>query len=137
MHKILLLIFLFAGMSQAFGYSKTPNPDYSPGHACTIKDKDFDRYRYKEKIPYCRRNVSKKTKDSVCLRDGVKDRSNYTVDHIIPLSIGGSNSNRNLWCQNKKIHSGSVEYQLYRKMEEGTILQKDAIDFILNYKFKL
>lgn len=104
------------------------------GSLCTFDDPDFDEYRYEEAIPHCIRNVTTEKKIEICLRDGIKDRSEFTVDHIIPLSLGGSNHDDNLWCQHKSLAVTGLEYQVYKKLDTGDIKQQDAIDTILDAK---
>jgi hypothetical protein len=50
------------------------------------------------------RKVSAKTKAKVYAAYKVpkKDRSKYTIDHLIPLSLGGNNSTKNLWPEPEK-----------------------------------
>jgi len=106
-----------------------------PGSICTPDDPDFFEYRYPQKIAYCKRNVSHEKRVEICERDGVFDRSEYTVDHIIPLSIGGSNDDDNLWCQHRSLAVTRLEYQLYLKIKNGEINQDSAIERILRAKF--
>src|SRR4029450_8073014 len=50
------------------------------------------------------RKVSAKTKAKVYAAYKVpkKDRSKYTIDHLIPVSLGGNNSTKNLWPEPEK-----------------------------------
>lgn len=105
------------------------------GHLCAPEDPDFDEYRYEESIPHCVRNVTTEKKIDICLRDGIEDRTNFTVDHIIPLALGGSNSDDNIWCQHKSLAVTGLEYQLYRKLTLGEISQQEAIATIIEAKF--
>lgn len=106
------------------------------GDLCTSADIDLDAYRYEEQIPHCKRNVTTERKIAICKRDGVVDRSEFTVDHIIPLSIGGSNRDENLWCQHKSLAVTSLETALFEKLNKGEITQKEAIEQILEAKFE-
>lgn len=108
-----------------------------PGSYCTPSDPDFSHYRYPERIAYCFRNVATWRKDDICERDGVYNRSNFTVDHLIPLSHGGSNHDDNLWCQHKSINVTSLENRMYRKLARGEITREEAVKIILNAKFKV
>lgn len=107
-----------------------------PGSLCTPSDPDFLEYRYPERIAYCRRNVTTWRKIEICKRDGVYDRRHYTVDHIISLSVGGSNHDDNLWCQHEDLAVTDLEYRMFRKLSRGDISQVEAIDTILDAKFK-
>lgn len=105
------------------------------GDLCTSDNPDFDGVRYEENIPHCYRNVSTGEKNAICERDGVFDRTGFTVDHIIPLSIGGSNSRKNLWCQNNSLSVTGLEAEMYKMVKAGDITQKEAIKRILKAKF--
>ena len=107
------------------------------GDLCTPNNKDFSGYRYKENVPVCERNVSPATKDKVCKRDGVKDRTNYLVDHFFPLSLGGSNSEKNLWCEPKSLNTAPQEYKLYEELKNGTKNQADVLFEIKMLKTKI
>lgn len=106
------------------------------GDYCTVDNPDFDGYRYEESIPHCRRNVTTEEKDAICVRDGVTERTDdYTVDHIIPLSLGGSNSKNNLWCQHISLAVTPLETKMYTQLKDGKINQKEAVGTILKAKF--
>ncbi len=106
------------------------------GSLCTISDPDFSEYRYSEQIAVCKRNVTPERKNKVCKRDGVLDRRDFTVDHLIPLSMGGSNHDDNIWCQHKSINVTALEYEVYVDLRGGALSQKDAIEKVLRAKFK-
>ena len=57
------------------------------------------------------RNVSQATKERVYERYGVVARKpgEYEVDHLVPLSLGGSNALRNLWPQRVHTRWGTDE----------------------------
>lgn len=124
---------------QSFSYPMTPNPDLAQGALCDKKDIDYVGVRYKEKISYCERNVSSKLKaDIYALYDiPEKCKKYYTVDHIIPLSLGGDNSSENLWPEHKKVKATRpyLEQELYDALRRGEIKQKDAVKIILENKF--
>jgi len=106
------------------------------GSLCSPTSPDFKEYRYQEQIAYCTRNVSTERKNTICHRDGVDDRTAFTVDHIIPLSLGGSNDDDNLWCQHHSLNVTHVEFKTYQELRDGKITQQEAIDIILDAKFK-
>jgi len=107
-----------------------------PGDYCTPHDPDFKEYRYAEKVPYCNRNVMSWDKDRICERDGVEDRERFTVDHIIPLSLGGNNSEDNLWCQHRSLNVTGLEYEMYLDLRDGKKTQEEAVRVILEAKFQ-
>ena len=128
-------ILLFLLSVNVFGYAKTPMIWIAAGDLCNEKDKDFDGYRYADHVAHCKRKVSRKVKVKVCALYGVTDRKGYTVDHIIPLALGGSNKETNLWCQSRKIYSANLEFYYYRQLLKGKIRQAEAIHAIMAYKF--
>ena len=117
-------------------YPHVPDDAMTPGTMCTAQDKDFKELRYQEKIAYCQRNVSYGTKTALYKAYDVPeaDRSQYTIDHLIPLALGGNNSTTNLWPQNKIIYTGRIEYWLFCRLRDGTMLQAEAIKTILAIK---
>lgn len=138
MKYLSLFFFLFHSLN-SLPYYKTPRIDIAPGHLCSVEDRHFQKYRYEEQIPYCKRRVSANQKKRICALYGVhtqeERRKSYTVDHIIPLSIGGSNNDKNLWCQHKDIHSGDFEFEVYLQMKRGKIRQAEALLQVLSYKY--
>jgi len=118
---------------------QTPDRNVSPGDVCTESSEDFQEHRYEEQIPYCVRNVATETKGQVYeeYHVSVESRGDYTIDHIIPLSIGGSNKMSNLWPEHKAIkrERQNLEYCLYIAIRDGRIHQKEAIDVVLDAKF--
>jgi len=56
------------------------------------------------------RDVSESTKKKVFAEYGIpySQHSNYEVDHLISLELGGGNDISNLWPENSKITSGSL-----------------------------
>lgn len=111
-------------------------PYRSPGGSlCSTRDRDFREFRYAERIPYCRRNVSTSTKNRIAARYGISasDRSrNYQIDHYIPLSIGGSNRDSNLWplTNAEASQKARLEYQLFQSVRDGRMSQRQAISEI-------
>jgi len=115
-----------------------PDQNLAPGALCTKDDKDFHEFRYKEKIPYCRRVVSEKTKEKLYKLYEIPDRCRrgYTIDHLIPLSIGGSNNMKNLWPEPIPIKNSrkGIEGYLYHELRNGKITQKEAVQLIIKEK---
>jgi hypothetical protein len=139
MIKLFLSVFLLTLPIISFAYPKRPNFKISPGKICTTKDPDFSTFRYDEQIPYCQRHVEWETKAEVLREYGVplKNRKQYIIDHIIPLSIGGSNSIKNLWPEhlNVKRELGSIEDDVFLAVRDGLITQEEAIIRIMKAKF--
>lgn len=136
---IVFLTFISTLVAACAYYPLTPSPEMSPGHVCTVVDKDFKNYRYPSKMIYCKRNVSTRFRKKIYAKYSIDwdKRKDYTIDHIIPLSIGGSNHFKNLWPEHISIRDarGSLEYDLYTQLKNGKITQKEAIRIILNSKF--
>lgn len=116
----------------------TPDPSVV-GSLCTNNDSDFAEYRYKERIPYCRRNLSSYEKRRIYEAYGVPThcRSSYTIDHFIPLSLGGTNRANNLWPEAKSIKKlrQNLELELFQQLKSGVITQAEAVAAIRDAKF--
>ncbi len=138
----LAVITLFS--SSAFSDDKLfpagPNNGLTPGKLC-------DRpatYRYPEHIAYCERDVSYDTKEALIqkydkqLGFRIEDlnRSDFKIDHYIPLCAGGSNDVVNLWPQHKSVYeiTDPVEPLVCDKMAQGKLRQADAIKLIVKAK---
>jgi hypothetical protein len=72
-----------------------PNPILTPGSIVLDQPQTIFREGYAE----ANRRVSRKEKDKVFRRYQIppQHRHYYQIDHLIPLSLGGSNDLRNLW----------------------------------------
>jgi hypothetical protein len=130
-------IYIFAA-SIAFAvdeeYPKSPDAQLTPGVLCTSPDE----LRYAEKVPYCNRNVSTGLKWAVINRYTKKfkftinanNRTEFKIDHYIPLCMGGANSIDNLWPQHSSIYevTDSLEKTLCEAMSEGKMSQAKAIE---------
>lgn len=116
-----------------------PNESETHGSLCTKSDPDFSQLRYSERIPVCQRKVSQATKREIYRQYGVRTgcESAYTIDHLIPLSLGGTNHGDNLWPEAKSIKAlrQQLEQDLYKKISQGLITQDQAIRTILQAKF--
>ncbi len=132
MQSVLVLLLFLVMPNLLFAFPLTPTV---PGSYCTSDDPDFDEYRYAEGIAHCRRNVSTNTKNKVCARDGVYDRTNFTVDHCVPLSLGGSNHENNLWCQHRGINSTRREFTAYLNVKNGKWTRDRGVNFVLDFKY--
>ena len=132
--------FFLVVSSLVLAYPLVPDFNSSPGHLCTEEDDDFSEYRYDEQIVYCARDVSSASKKKIYKEYGIdqSQRRKYTIDHIIPLSIGGSNSRSNLWPEHKEVKATrpDLEYELFLDLKAGKITQRNAVKQILQVKFK-
>ncbi|WP_142525958.1 HNH endonuclease, partial [Methylacidimicrobium cyclopophantes] len=77
-----------------------PDPKLTPGDTFPVTRADVCVPGYSKKV----RDVPIALKREVFRRYGVpwESHRDYEVDHLIPLSLGGSNSIRNLWPQSRK-----------------------------------
>lgn len=116
---------------EAQSFPVVPFRQYTPGSLCTTSDGDFTQYRYRERIPYCERNVSVSLKKKIFKLYQVPARceSLYTIDHFYPLSLGGSNHPDNLWPEHKDVKTArqDVEFKLYQDLKNGRITQAQAL----------
>lgn len=128
---------LFVGLVFANPQFPTaPHPDMTPGSVC----ENSSIRRYKERIKYCPRNVSRQTKSTLIIRYdrelgynvGKMRRFDFKIDHYIPLCMGGSNDPENLWPQHKSVYEVTdlMEQVACEKMAEGVLLQSQAIELI-------
>jgi hypothetical protein len=115
--------------------------DITPGCVCTQFDADFDGFRYKEKIAHCKRRVTSRTLKFVraAYQVNEKDDRLFEYDHLIPLSVGGSNNACNIWPEPlTDAHKKDVlEYRMYLLMKKGLITQKQAIAQFLAWPRKV
>jgi hypothetical protein len=115
-----------------------PNPELTNGDYCDKKDTDFEEIRYNEKVAICRRAVTWYAKDQIYKEYGIPDRcrQHYTVDHYIPLSMGGSNQMNNLWPEHKDIKATrqNLEQEMYIKLNRGEVGVEHAVHTIVHAK---
>lgn len=139
--KLYVAIVLSVFSLNAFSYQDNsqfpsgPDATLTPGKLC---DKP-DARRYPEQIAYCNRNVDSQLKrelfvkyDQLGYRTRQMNRMDFKIDHYIPLCMGGSNDETNLWPQHKSIYAitDPLEPLLCEKMQEGRLLQKKAVEYI-------
>jgi hypothetical protein len=126
------------GFLQQLEFPFVPDATMTTGSVCNESDPDFERRRYEERIPYCKRNVSGGLKKQIYRKYQVPAhcQSEYTIDHFIPLAIGGTNRADNLWPEHKSIKAlrQDLEWELYKKMDQGKISQQNAIQIIVQSK---
>jgi hypothetical protein len=115
-----------------------PDSQSTPGSLCSKRDRDYKQDRYTEKIPYCGRNVASSLKRDIYDDYGISPncRKEYTIDHFIPLAIGGSNRRENLWPEHKSIKAlrQNLEMDVYNEIRTGAISQAEALQIIVEAK---
>ncbi len=121
-------------------YPTGPNEEMTPGALCTHPDS----YRYDERIAYCERDVDTDLKKDIIeaydrefgYHIGAMPRSQFKIDHYIPLCMGGANDRSNLWPQHQSVYqiTDQLEQQLCEKMAQGKMLQAQAIELIKRAK---
>lgn len=112
-------------------FTVAPNEALTPGVLCTAEDKDFVEFRYSEKIPYCKRNISIADKQKVSSWYNVRwdDHGLYQYDHLLSLCLGGSNDLRNLWPMlwDEARKKARMEANLCLRLKQGAVTQKSAV----------
>lgn len=102
-----------------------PDPKLTPGDTFEVTLADIQERGYSAKV----RNVPVSVKREVYASYGIKHwvTGEYEVDHLIPLSIGGSNSKKNLWPEsyltspwNAKVKD-RLEYKLLSLVRAGKV----------------
>jgi hypothetical protein len=94
---------LLSLLSAAFGQEPTPlspDPQLTPGDAFDVGVSDLCVPGYTKSV----RNVPAELKRQVYAEYGVTHHgpSEYELDHLVPLELGGSNSIKNLWPESKR-----------------------------------
>lgn len=142
--KIILASLLLAVSVNSFAgkaYPRFPDPTITPGSLCDTPD----TYRYPEQIPYCERGLNSFDKELVFIayrKIGWSlsgERSQYKVDHFIPLCAGGSNKSDNLWPQYYTISkiTDSLEALGCEVLAKGNITQQELIELMIKVKMDL
>lgn len=144
--KNLLMVLSLVVSSLAFAnddYPTSPDPKLTPGSVCTTPSSQ----RYPERINYCERDVDTSLKREIMKRYDRElgyrvtrmDRMQFKIDHYIPLCMGGSNDESNLWPQHRTVYerTDELEFILCEKMKEGRLKQSVAIQYIKRAKLHL
>jgi hypothetical protein len=120
-----------------------PHDDRTPGSLCERPDSR----RYDEQIAYCERDVESSRKWAI-IREYDRaygyqiermNRGEFKIDHLIPLCMGGSNADNNLWPQHRTVYerTDQLEANLCELMAAGQIRQAEAVSLILESKHDL
>ena len=145
---LLLALFAFAPCAPAQQPAATtapilPNRQMTPGDTLDVTLADIQEHGYSARV----RNVPIAVKRQVYASYGIAHwvTGEYEVDHLIPLSLGGSNSTKNLWPESYltepwNAHTkDQLEYKLLQLVRSGqvdlhTAQQEIAVDWIAAYK---
>lgn len=121
-------------------FPRSPHQQMTPGELCDRPDE----VRYPERINYCERNVDTELKKFLFAKydrdlgyhTQDMNRYDFKIDHLIPLCMGGSNHEENLWPQHKTIYelTDPIEPFLCQLMAQGKMKQLDAVKVILEVK---
>ncbi len=135
---VLSNFFLILVHFNAYSYPLVPDEKITTGALCDPSDNDFDDYRYPEKIAHCKRDVSSSLKRKVYELYNISKecRKRYTVDHFIPLSIGGDNSLENLWPEHVLVKETRPDFEqsIFESVATGEISQQEAIELVIEEK---
>ena len=117
-------------------FPAVPNPKLTPGDVLPVTAADICVPGYTKKV----RDVPAEVKRQAYARYGVRthEPGEYEVDHLISLSLGGSNSIRNLWPESFRTSpwnayvKDDLENELHRRVCAGTMNLADAQRAIAN-----
>lgn len=119
-----------------------PNPALTPGAVIPgVTARDVSTPGYAKRA----RKVTESQKNRIYAKYGikrVKGSGQYEVDHFIPLSLGGSNDDENLWPEPYNPRPGAfekdkVESYLYHQVRKGNITLQEAQELIRKDWYKL
>ena len=135
-----VLFVFFALSALALDYPKGPDATLTPGSLCDRPDE----YRYPERIAYCERDVTSQEKAEIFQKYrnhlgytlNIRNRSDYKIDHFIPLCAGGSNQEDNLWPQHISVFTVTdpIESVGCEVLKAGKIKQQELIRMIKEAK---
>lgn len=138
-----VFVFLFISLNVFAGnpYPRSPDLTLTPGSLCDTPDS----HRYPEQIPYCERALNSFNKELIMIaykKIGYSlsgERSQYKIDHFIPLCAGGSNKDDNLWPQYYTISkiTDPLEALGCEVLAKGNIGQKELVELIQKAKLNL
>lgn len=128
----LLALALLAGVAVASVNPEPirPAPGSTPGAILTTDAVKVCVPGYSDTV----RKVSSATKRKVFATYGIRnpEKGRYEIDHLVPLSLGGSNHITNLWPQSYGTETvnaktkNRLEWRLYALVCDGKVKLKDA-----------
>lgn len=117
----ILCILAFCGIATAEStYSYLPNSALTPGVVATVDTALVCEKSYPSRSRY----VTRSTKNKVYMNYGVNKElcvKGCKIDHLIPLSIGGSNDIENLWP-----HEYGADWTVFAKTRLEVRLRKEV-----------
>lgn len=141
--SLIALLLVNISVSEASRFPKNPDISQTPGMLCDTPAE----HRYPENVAYCGRDVDTYLKNSIIEKYDTlfgfeiksMKRSDFKIDHLIPLCAGGANTEENLWPQHKSVYAitDPMEPVLCEKMKQGRLKQKEAVQMILKAKLNL
>jgi hypothetical protein len=127
----------------ALRFPFVPDPARTPGAALEVTAADICVSGYSKRV----RNVPAEVKRRVYAQYGVRSHEpgEYEIDHLINLSLGGSNSIKNLWPESFRTSpwnayvKDQLENELHRRVCAGTMdlakaQQVIARNWIIGYR---
>ena len=115
MKPVLLFLMLMSCLSDLAvaqrGYPATPESALTPGATLRVTREDLCGSGYKSPARKLPITLKRQIFDRYGLRAGAVG---YNVDHLIPVSLGGSNSPKNIWPQSL---SGEWNYHMKNTLE--------------------
>lgn len=134
---LLPVILLLVGSSAlAADPPSRPDPDLTPGAVLPVTAAEVCRPGYAKSV----RHVDGKTKALVYREYGIEHHrsESYEIDHLISLSLGGSNDIRNLWPESLDTQPWNgrakdrLEDRLHKLVCEGALSLDEAQAEIAN-----
>jgi hypothetical protein len=111
-----------------------PDPTLTPGAVVEVDLAEMCQIGYAASV----RDVPRERRDEVFREYGVarRDRRDYELDHLLSLSLGGSNSAENLWAQSRVSEPWNAEVKdtledvLHREVCSGRVSREEAQEAI-------
>lgn len=142
--SILLILFFFQSVyaiPELISIPVVPIEVLTPGDLCSEDDKDFTEYRYDSNMPYCKRNVSVNFRRRIYREYKVDSQCQhrYTIDHMVPLALGGNNDSKNLWPEHVLVKATRhrLELDLYWAVIRKEISVEEAVEIVIREKTQL